>query len=80
MDGGTLTIKNLTLSEGNAEKGGAIRLQNGAQVSIEASTLANNTATDGGAIATSSSGDMLNVNDSSFSGNIAEKSAGAILR
>ena len=79
VDGGTLTIKNLTLSEGNAERGGAIRLRNGAQVSIEASTLANNTATDGGAIATSSSGDMLNVNDSSFSGNIAEKSAGAIL-
>ena len=35
VDGGTLTIKNLTMTGGNAEIGGAIQLRNGAEVTIE---------------------------------------------
>ncbi len=78
VNGGKLTIKNLTLTGGNAEIGGAIRLRNGAEVSIESSTLSDNKATHGGAIAASSSSAKLSVKDSSFRGNIAEKSGGAI--
>ena len=76
--GGTLVINDLTMTRGSAEIGGAIRLRNGAQVTIENSALSDNAATHGGAIATSSSSDRLTINSSSFSGNIAEKSAGAI--
>ena len=80
INGGTLVINDLTMTEGKAEEnGGAIRMWNGARVTIERSTFSDNVARDGGAVAMSSSGDRLTVSNSSFSGNIAEKSAGAIL-
>ncbi len=80
VNGGTLTLTNVTLTEGNggAAYGGAIRLLNGAEVTIDGSTLSDNKATHGGAIAASGSSVRLSVKDSSFIGNIAEKSAGAI--
>ena len=76
--GGELRLSSVTIIQGKADDGGAIRLRNGAQVAIESSTLSGNTATNGGAIATSSGSDRLNVSDSKFIGNIAEESAGAI--
>ena len=76
--GGELRLSSVTIIQGKADDGGAIRLRNGAEVTIEISTLSGNTATNGGAIATSSGSDRLNVSDSNFIGNIAEKSAGAI--
>ncbi len=80
VNGGALTLSNVTLTGGKAteSEGGAIRLRNGAVVTIERSTLSSNTATHGGAIATSSGSDRLNISDSDFSGNIAEQSAGGI--
>ena len=78
--GGALTLSNVTLTEGNAGEGegGAIRMRNGAAVTIERATLSANAALHGGAIAMSSSGDRLTISDSKFTGNIAEQSAGAI--
>ena len=68
--------------------GGAIRLLNGAQATIESSVFTNNKATHGGAISTSSRADRLVVNSSggarlvikgsSFLGNHASQSGGAI--
>ncbi len=78
VSGGRLTLRNLTLTDGKADSGGAIRLRNGAQVAIERSTFRANSATHGGAIATSGGSDRLNISDSSFTGNIAEQSAGTI--
>jgi predicted outer membrane repeat protein len=75
---GALGIRNATLTGGKAIEGGAIRMRNGAEATIERSTFSANSAMHGGAIATSSSDDKLSVSDSRFTGNIAEKSAGAI--
>ena len=58
--------------------GGAIRLLNGAQATIESSIFTDNRATYGGAISTSSKADRLVVNGSSFIGNFASGSGGAI--
>ncbi|MDE2749640.1 MAG: hypothetical protein OXI34_11800 [Chloroflexota bacterium] len=58
--------------------GGAIRLLNGAQAHIENSTFADNKATYGGAISTSSSDVKLVITGSSFFGNHASESGGAI--
>ena len=58
--------------------GGAIRLLNSAQGTIENSSFSENKATNGGAIATSSAGVSLTVNSSSFSENSTSSSAGAI--
>lgn len=53
VNGGMLTIENLTMTEGiSAGNGGAIRLRNQSRVTIVNSTLANNSARHGGAIAT----------------------------
>ena len=80
VNGGALTLSNVTLTEGNAGEGegGAIRMRNGAQVTIERATLSANSARHGGAIATSSSNDRLATSDVKFISNIAEQSAGAI--
>ena len=78
VDGGQLALKHLTLTEGKAGHGGAIRLRNGARVVIEDSTLSANSATNGGAIATSSSADRLSVGSSRFLSNKADKNAAAI--
>ena len=69
MIGGRLTLKNLTLSDGRADHGGAIRLQNGAYVAIEDSTISENFATRGGGIVTTDAGDQLTIRSSSFIGN-----------
>ena len=58
--------------------GGAIRLLNGAQATIETSTFSDNRATYGGAISTSSDADRLVVNGSRFIGNHASEIGGAI--
>ena len=58
--------------------GGAIRLLNGAQVSIEDSSFSGNSATYGGAVSTASKDVELSVSGSSFTGNRASGSGGAI--
>ena len=80
VNGGALTLSNVTLTGGKAteSEGGAIRMRNGAEVTIENSTLSANTALHGGAIATSGGSDRLTISESHFSGNSAEQSAGAI--
>ncbi len=50
VNGANVTIKNLTLRDGKAEYGGAIRLQGGSEVIISHSTLSHNSAVYGGAI------------------------------
>ena len=57
--------------------GGAIRLLNGAQATIERTTFSNNKATDGGAISISSGDARLVVKGSSFLGNQASERGGA---
>ncbi|MDE2777659.1 MAG: hypothetical protein OXI77_17160 [Chloroflexota bacterium] len=79
VDGGSLTIINVTLKEGNASRGGAIQLKNGGFASVADVTFRENSAFYGGAIATESDGDRLTVRKSSFIGNTAETSGGAIL-
>ena len=79
VDGGALTIRNVTLTEGNGSNGGAIMLQNGGRASVANVTFTLNTAFFGGAIATESFSDRLNVSNSSFVGNSAKTSGGAIL-
>jgi len=79
VDGGSLTIINATLKEGNASRGGAIQLKNGGFASVADVTFRENSAFYGGAIATESDGDRLTVRNSSFIGNTAETSGGAIL-
>ena len=69
VQGGNLTIKNLTLTEGRADHGAAIRLQNSAYVAIEDSTISENLATRGGGIVTTGAGDQLTISRSSFIGN-----------
>jgi len=79
--GGRLAIMDLTLSKGRAPEeghGGAIRLRNGAQVSIESSTISESEAFNGGAIATTHDGDSLTIIDSSINMNTADEYSGAI--
>ncbi len=79
VNGGNLTIKNLTMRAGKAEKGGAILIRGGSEVVISHSTLSNNSATYGGAI--TQLGDhrnRLSVDNSSFLNNRADWHAGAL--
>ena len=80
VQGGNLTVKNLTMERGKATSGGAIRLQNSAQVTLEDSTIRDSFAVEGGAIATTSGDVRLSVNRSSFIRNENEpgKGGGAI--
>lgn len=78
VDGGTLTIKNVTLTEGNASDGGAIRLRNGARVQAENVNFIKNSAGWGGAISITDSGSALSVISSIFHGNTASNNAGAL--
>ena len=96
VNGGRLTLKNLTLEKGKAtegsggftyiinnehvlvDAGGALRLDGGAQVLIENTTLSGNSADAGGAIALLSG--KLSGDNSSFVGNTSsEYDGGAIL-
>lgn len=80
VNGGTLTLSNVTLTKGNGGEGpgGAIRLRNGARVTIESSTLKDNLAANGGAVAMAGSGNSLAVNGSSFVSDRAAENGGAI--
>ncbi|MCY3979195.1 MAG: hypothetical protein OXG23_13935 [Chloroflexi bacterium] len=79
VDGGSLTISDVTLTEGNASRGGAISLKNGGVANVADVTFRENSAFFGGAIATESAGDRLTVRSSNFEGNFAETSGGAIM-
>ena len=79
VDGGALTISNLTLTQGNGSKGGALLLRNGGRAIVENVAFAMNRAYFGGAIATESNNSRLDVSNSSFVGNRAESSGGAIM-
>ena len=78
VDGGSLTIRNVTLIRGNASRGGAISLKNGGIADVADVTFWENSAFFGGAIATESVGDRLAVSNSNFVENSAETSGGAI--
>ena len=83
VNGGKFAIKNVTLTNGRLKgrrdaKGGAIRLRDSAHVTIETSTLADNTAGEGGAIYTATWNVHLDIHGSSFIGNESEFGGGAI--
>ena len=78
VDGGSLTISDVTLTKGSASRGGAISLKNGGRAMVGDVTFSENSAFFGGAIATESVGDRLTVRNSSFVDNRAETSGGAI--
>ena len=78
VDGGALTIRNITLTDGKASRGGALLLKNGGRATVADVTFRENLAFFGGAIATDSADDRLAVRNSSFIGNTAETSGGAI--
>ena len=78
VDGGVLTISDVTLIRGRASRGGAISLKNGGTANVADVTFWENSAFFGGAIATESGGDRLTVRHSSFVDNRAETSGGAV--
>ena len=59
-------------------RGGAIRLMNGARLTLESTSFKTNKGTLGGAIASSSKGDSVTIRGSSFEGNYAHGEGGAI--
>ena len=80
VDGGDLTIRNITLTEGKSDSdGGAILIEKGANLVIENVTFNNNVAKHGGAISTREFFGSLSVSDSVFDGNSAGTGGGAIL-
>ena len=80
VDGGKLTINDLTLSDGfTKELGGAIRLQGGSELVANDSRFLNNSANDGGAIASNSEFSRVYINRSSFVGNRVSLYGGAIM-
>ena len=78
VNGGALTLSNVTLTQGNAGEGvgGAIRMRNGARLVIENSTLSHNQASDGGAIF--ADGGALSVVNSTFAKNCADSVKSAL--
>ena len=84
VDGGMLTIKNLTVEKGRAPTGsggGAIRLQNNGRVVVSDSRFVNNSASSGGAIFIGWQGadnSWMTVNNSSFVENYATSGGGAL--
>lgn len=78
VDGGSLTISDVTLIRGKASRGGAISLKNGGVANVDDVTFWENSAFFGGAISTESGGDRLTVRNSNFVENRAETSGGAI--
>ena len=79
VDGGVLTISDVTLTEGNASTGGAILLRNGGTATVENVAFKLNTAFFGGAIAATSDNSRLSVSNSSFEHNRANTTGGAIM-
>ena len=79
VDGGKLTVNNLTLTEGwTSAAGGAIEVQNFGQLIINNSHFINNFAYGGGAIHMQYSNARLTINNSRFVGNRALYGGGAI--
>ena len=71
VNGGSLAIKDATLSDGRAEVGGAIQIRNGAQLTLEDSILRGNIAdAHGGAIY--ASGGTLRISNSHFEKNCVQ--------
>ncbi len=79
VDGGALTISNVTLTEGSGSNGGAILLKNGGIASVENVSFRSNTAFFGGAIATAGDNNRLEVSNSSFERNSANTTGGAMM-
>ena len=78
--GGRLTVKNLTLSNGNWNgQGGAIRLRNGGTLTVENSTFKDNWGHQGGVIAMVSGDVAATISGSSFVGNESELQGGVFL-
>ena len=77
VDGGMLTVKNLTMTKGRAptgSSGGAIRLQNSGRTDVSDSRFINNSANSGGAISIGlapTDNSWMTVNNSYFFGNDA---------
>ena len=78
VNGGRLTINDLTLAWGFADNGGAMRLRNGAQVTVSNVNFDTNLATNGGAISMSTDNVSLVVERSSFVKNSADEYGDAI--
>ena len=68
---GNLTIRNLTLTDGKAEHGGAVRLRAGALTVYESSFVGNRTERSAGAIY--AIGGTLDIRNSRFEGNCAQQ-------
>lgn len=81
VDGGKLTIADMTLTEGSSpEDGGAILLRNDGALAVENVAFTDNASEKGGgAISTSRSNVRLEVSNSVFEGNAARSGGGAIL-
>ena len=81
VDGGKLTVRDLTLANGSSdEDGGAILIQGNGELIVEDSTFTHNESMKGGgAISTSDSNVRLEVRRSIFDGNSSESGGGAIL-
>ncbi len=78
VNGGALTLLNVTLTKGNAETGGAIKLTNAAALNTTEVTFVNNRAVSGGVIGAYGPSNRLIVERSSFIDNRAERRAGVI--
>ena len=83
VDGGILTVKNLTMRDGyrRVDNGGAIRLLNDGRATVSDSRFINNRADNGGAVFIGWAGtdrSSLTVNNSSFVGNRSLIEGGAI--
>ena len=79
VQGGNLTVKNLTMTEGKATSGGAIRLLAGGRLAVENATFTKNWGSQGGAISSLSAGVNITVNNSRFVDNEAELQGGVFL-
>ena len=72
VSGGNLTVKNVTLANGNADSSSAIRARDGARVTVSNVVFRNNTARSGGAIGSQDDGVDLSIRDSEFRDNSAD--------
>ena len=79
VDGGKLTISDMTLRNGDAIQGAALRLVNGARVDASNVTFSENVASYGGAVAAVGSNVRLDISDSRFIYNRSDEDGGAML-
>ncbi len=73
VNGGNLTINNLTLTEGKADNGGAVRLRAGGLTVYNSSFVSNRSETGGGAIY--ANGGTVRVNASDFEANCVTRAS-----